>query len=80
MNNFSFGGDQCNSYYETIAGGSGASDTFKGESGVQVHMTNTRITDIEVIERRYPVRITKFTLRPNSGGYGRNSGGDGVIR
>ncbi|CAD8176335.1 unnamed protein product [Paramecium octaurelia] len=80
MNNFSFGGFNQRSYYETIGGGSGAGDGFNGESGVQVHMTNTRITDVEIIERKHPVRILSFTLRPNSHGKGKYSGGDGIIR
>lgn len=67
-------------YYETIAGGSGAGPTWKGTSGVHTHMTNTRITDAEVLERRYPVILREFSLRPNSGGNGQHRGGDGVVR
>ncbi|TQB70395.1 hypothetical protein MPDQ_000609 [Monascus purpureus] len=67
-------------YYETIAGGSGAGPTWNGESGVHVHMTNTRITDPEVLEKRYPTLLRQFTLRPSSGGKGLHPGGDGVIR
>jgi 5-oxoprolinase (ATP-hydrolysing) len=67
-------------YYETIAGGSGAGPTWQGASGVHVHMTNTRITDAEVFERRYPVVLREFGLRPGSGGRGRHRGGDGVVR
>lgn len=67
-------------YYETIAGGSGAGPTWKGESGVQVHMTNTRITDPEILEKRYPAMLRQFTLREGSGGQGQNPGGEGVIR
>ncbi|KAJ5308576.1 hypothetical protein N7508_003955 [Penicillium antarcticum] len=67
-------------YYETIAGGSGAGPTWKGESGVQVHMTNTRITDPEILEKRYPTMLRQFTLRDGSGGQGKNTGGEGVIR
>ncbi|KAI9762542.1 MAG: hypothetical protein M4579_000345 [Chaenotheca gracillima] len=67
-------------YYETIAGGSGAGPTWHGTSGVHTHMTNTRITDAEVFERRYPVLLRTFSLRPNSGGNGKYRGGDGVIR
>lgn len=67
-------------YYETIAGGSGAGPTWKGESGVQVHMTNTRITDPEILEKRYPTMLRQFTLRQGSGGQGKNPGGEGVIR
>lgn len=80
MNNLSWGGANKRSYYETIAGGSGAGPNFHGESGVQVHMTNTRITDVEVLERKHPVRLHKFTLRKDSGGKGKHSGGNGVIR
>lgn len=67
-------------YYETIAGGSGAGSTWDGTSGVHVHMTNTRITDAEVFERRYPVILREFSLRAGSGGKGQHNGGDGVIR
>ncbi|OLN97952.1 Uncharacterized protein C11D3.15-like protein 1 [Colletotrichum chlorophyti] len=67
-------------YYETIAGGAGAGPTWVGQSGVHTHMTNTRITDPEVLEKRYPCIIRKFELRENSGGKGRNNGGDGTIR
>lgn len=67
-------------YYETIAGGSGAGPDWKGESGVQVHMTNTRITDPEILEKRYPAMLRQFTLREGSGGQGKNRGGEGVIR
>lgn len=67
-------------YYETIAGGSGAGPDWEGTSGVHTHMTNTRITDAEVFERRYPVLLREFSLRPGSGGNGQHRGGDGVIR
>ncbi|KAB8346350.1 hypothetical protein FH972_023394 [Carpinus fangiana] len=67
-------------YYETIAGGSGAGPTWDGTSGVHTHMTNTRITDAEVFERRYPVVLREFSLRPGSGGKGQHAGGHGVIR
>ncbi|KAB8070655.1 Hydantoinase B/oxoprolinase-domain-containing protein [Aspergillus leporis] len=67
-------------YYETIAGGSGAGPTWNGESGIHVHMTNTRITDPEILEKRYPTLLRQFTLRPGSGGKGLHPGGDGVIR
>jgi 5-oxoprolinase (ATP-hydrolysing) len=84
---FGFGGNQSGSdevrgfgYYETIAGGSGAGPTWKGSSGVHTHMTNTRITDAEVFERRYPVLLREFGLRRGSGGKGRHNGGDGVVR
>ncbi|KAE8454036.1 hypothetical protein EG329_007812 [Mollisiaceae sp. DMI_Dod_QoI] len=67
-------------YYETIAGGSGAGKDWDGTSGVHTHMTNTRITDAEVFERRYPVVLREFGLRAGSGGNGKHKGGDGVIR
>ncbi|CAG9764851.1 unnamed protein product [Ceutorhynchus assimilis] len=79
MNNITFG-NQYWGCYETVAGGSGAGPTWHGCSGVHTHMTNTRITDIEIIERRYPVYLKTFTLRSNSGGNGTFKGGDGVIR
>ncbi|OJD12485.1 hypothetical protein AJ78_06925 [Emergomyces pasteurianus Ep9510] len=67
-------------YYETIAGGSGAGPTWVGQSGVHTHMTNTRITDPEVFEKRYPCILREFSLRKGSGGRGLHPGGDGVIR
>ncbi|KAJ5606647.1 hypothetical protein N7510_009428 [Penicillium lagena] len=67
-------------YYETIAGGSGAGPSWKGESGIHVHMTNTRITDPEILEKRYPTMLRQFTLREGSGGQGKNPGGEGVVR
>lgn len=67
-------------YYETIAGGSGAGPTWDGQSGVQVHMTNTRATDPEILEKRYPCVLREFSLRRGSGGAGRHTGGDGVVR
>ena len=67
-------------YYETIAGGSGAGPDWDGTSGVHVHMTNTRITDSEVFERRYPVLLREFSIREGSGGRGQHRGGDGVVR
>ena len=79
MNNLTFGDGQFG-YYETIAGGAGAGPTWHGKSGVHTHMTNTRITDPEVLEQRYPVMLCKFTLREGSGGEGKYRGGDGVIR
>lgn len=79
MNNFTFGHATLG-YYETIAGGAGAGPTWHGQSGVHTHMTNTRITDAEVLERRYPVLLTAFSLRNGSGGRGKFNGGDGVIR
>jgi 5-oxoprolinase (ATP-hydrolysing) len=79
MNNLSFG-DGSYGYYETIAGGAGAGPTFAGASAVHTHMTNTRITDAEVMERRYPVRIIEHSVRRGSGGDGERRGGDGVVR
>lgn len=79
MNNFSFGNSSFG-YYETIAGGSGAGPTFHGQSAVQTHMTNTRITDPEVLENRYPALLCKFQVRRGSGGLGKFNGGNGVIR
>lgn len=67
-------------YYETIAGGSGAGPEWEGTDGVHVHMTNTRITDAEVFERRYPVLLREFSIRKGSGGKGQHRGGDGVVR
>ncbi|KAF2487447.1 Hydantoinase B/oxoprolinase-domain-containing protein [Neohortaea acidophila] len=67
-------------YYETIAGGSGAGPHWDGTNGVHTHMTNTRITDAEVFERRYPVILREFALRPGSHGKGQHKGGDGVVR
>ncbi|UCH80273.1 MAG: hydantoinase B/oxoprolinase family protein [Nitrospiraceae bacterium] len=81
MNNLLFEAEGEPPYYETIAGGSGATDTCDGASGVQVHMTNTRMTDPEILEYRHPgVRLKKFIIRRGSGGRGRFRGGDGVIR
>ena len=79
MNNFTFG-DETFGYYETIGGGAGAGPDFIGASGTQTHMTNTRITDVEIIERRYPVLVNTFALRQGSGGEGKNKGGDGLVR
>ncbi|MCC7382998.1 MAG: hydantoinase B/oxoprolinase family protein [Deltaproteobacteria bacterium] len=79
MNNLTFGDDRFG-YYETIAGGAGAGPGFCGASGVHTHMTNTRITDPEILESRFPVRLIRFELRRGSGGRGRWPGGDGVIR
>lgn len=67
-------------YYETIAGGSGAGPTWDGTSGVHTHMTNTRITDAEVFERRYPVILREFGLRKGSAGKGQHTGGEGCVR
>ncbi len=79
MNNFTFGNDKYQ-YYETIAGGTGAGADFDGASVVQAHMTNSRMTDPEVLEFRYPVRLESYSIRPNSGGKGRHVGGSGGIR
>jgi 5-oxoprolinase (ATP-hydrolysing) len=79
MNNLTFGNERFG-YYETIAGGSGAGPTWHGKSGVHTHMTNTRITDPEVMELRYPVIVRRFEMRKDSGGKGKFNGGDGVIR
>ncbi|XP_055890721.1 5-oxoprolinase-like [Biomphalaria glabrata] len=79
MNNITFG-DERIGYYETVAGGAGAGPTWHGRSGVHTHMTNTRITDPEILEKRYPVIVQCFKLNPGSGGRGLYNGGDGVIR
>lgn len=79
MNNLLFGNDR-HQYYETIGGGCGAGPGFDGASGVHSHMTNTRITDPEVLEWRYPVRLRRFGLRRGSGGEGAFRGGDGIVR
>ncbi len=79
MNNFTFG-DGTFGYYETICGGAGATPSAHGADAVHTHMTNTRLTDAEIIERRYPVRIREFAIRRGSGGAGQYHGGDGVIR
>ncbi|KAM0749750.1 cytoplasmic protein [Meredithblackwellia eburnea MCA 4105] len=78
-NNLTFGSSGYG-YYETISGGSGAGPTWEGTSGVHTHMTNTRITDPEILERRYPTILHQFSLRKGSGGVGQHNGGDGVIR
>ena len=85
MNNLSFGNDHCQ-HYETVAGGSGAgrppgaAQGFDGCSAVQSHMTNSRLTDPEILEARFPVRLERFARRRGSGGGGRWRGGDGVVR
>uniref|UniRef100_A0A8C4HFB8 5-oxoprolinase, ATP-hydrolysing n=1 Tax=Dicentrarchus labrax TaxID=13489 RepID=A0A8C4HFB8_DICLA len=79
MNNISFGSEKIG-YYETVAGGAGAGPSWNGRSGVHSHMTNTRITDPEILEKRYPVILEQFSLRPGSGGAGKYCGGDGVMR
>jgi 5-oxoprolinase (ATP-hydrolysing) len=79
MNNFTFG-DERRQYYETICGGSGAGPEFDGASAVQTHMTNSRLTDPEVLETRFPVLVESFAVRRGSGGVGRHRGGDGAVR
>ncbi|MCH8237842.1 MAG: hydantoinase B/oxoprolinase family protein, partial [Proteobacteria bacterium] len=79
MNNFTFG-DDTYQYYETVCGGSGAGADFDGTDAVQTHMTNSRLTDPEVLEWRFPVMVESFSIRPNSGGDGRHRGGNGAIR
>jgi 5-oxoprolinase (ATP-hydrolysing) len=79
MNNFTFGDDE-RQYYETICGGAGATATADGASAVHIHMTNSRLTDPEILERRFPVRVEAFGLRRGSGGAGAHSGGDGAVR
>jgi 5-oxoprolinase (ATP-hydrolysing) len=79
MNNFTFG-NETHQYYETISGGSGAGPGFAGTSVVQTHMTNSRLTDPEVLEFRFPVRLESYELRAGSGGAGRWKGGDGGVR
>lgn len=79
MNNLTFGNDRYQ-YYETIAGGSGAGSDFDGTSVVQTHMTNSRLTDPEVLETRFPILLEAFAIRRGSGGAGRHRGGDGALR
>ncbi|GAB4550292.1 MAG: hypothetical protein Tsb0014_44900 [Pleurocapsa sp.] len=79
MNNFTFGNDRYQ-YYETICGGSGAGNGFNGTDAVHTHMTNSLISDPEVLESRYPVRLESFSIRENSGGKGKYCGGNGVVR
>jgi 5-oxoprolinase (ATP-hydrolysing) len=79
MNNFTFGNDTYQ-YYETICGGSGAGPGFDGTSAVHTHMTNTRLTDPEILEWRFPVRLESFSIRHGSGGAGEFRGGNGIIR
>ncbi len=79
MNNVLFGNNNFG-YYETICGGSGAGNGFNGTDAVHTHMTNTRITDPEIMEFRYPVRLDVFKIRQNSGGKGQFQGGNGIIR
>ncbi|MET0295521.1 MAG: hydantoinase B/oxoprolinase family protein, partial [Phenylobacterium sp.] len=79
MNNFTFG-DDARQYYETICGGAGATATAPGASAVHTHMTNSRLTDPEILERRFPVRVEAFRIRRGSGGAGARPGGDGAVR
>ncbi|RMF13972.1 MAG: hydantoinase B/oxoprolinase family protein, partial [Alphaproteobacteria bacterium] len=79
MNNLSFGNAR-HQYYETICGGTGAGPGFNGADAIQSHMTNSRLTDVEILETRHPVRVTRFGVRRASGGAGRWRGGDGAIR
>jgi 5-oxoprolinase (ATP-hydrolysing) len=79
MNNFTFGNAKYQ-YYETISGGSGAGEGFDGTSVVQTHMTNSRLTDPEVLEFRFPVRLESYAIRKGSGGAGKWKGGDGGVR
>jgi 5-oxoprolinase (ATP-hydrolysing) len=79
MNNFTFG-NESRQYYETIAGGAGAGPDFDGASVVQTHMTNSRLTDPEILESRFPVLLEEFSVRAGSGGTGRHRGGDGALR
>ncbi|MCH2488080.1 MAG: hydantoinase B/oxoprolinase family protein, partial [Erythrobacter sp.] len=79
MNNFTFG-NKTHQYYETICGGSGAGPDHDGTSAVQTHMTNSRLTDPEILETRLPVRLDRFAIRRGSGGKGAHIGGDGVER
>jgi 5-oxoprolinase (ATP-hydrolysing) len=79
MNNVLWGSERFG-YYETVCGGAGAGPDWDGESAVHTHMTNTRITDPEVVEHRYPVRVERFAIRTGSGGAGARRGGDGAVR
>ena len=79
MNNFTFGNER-HQYYETICGGSGAGPDFDGTDAVHSHMTNSRLTDPEVLEWRFPVLVESFAIRRGSGGKGKHRGGDGVVR
>ena len=79
MNNLTFGNAR-HQYYETICGGAGAGADFDGQSAVHTHMTNSRLTDPEVLETRFPVLLEEFSIREDSGGTGKHKGGDGVLR
>jgi 5-oxoprolinase (ATP-hydrolysing) len=79
MNNLTFGNAR-HQYYETICGGAGAGAAFDGQSAIHTHMTNSRLTDPEILEARYPVLLEEFSIRQGSGGAGAHHGGDGTIR
>ncbi|HJW41122.1 MAG TPA: hydantoinase B/oxoprolinase family protein, partial [Rhizomicrobium sp.] len=79
MNNLTFGNAR-HQYYETVCGGAGAGRDFDGQSAVHTHMTNSRLTDPEVLESRYPVLLEEFRIRAGSGGAGAHRGGDGTVR
>jgi 5-oxoprolinase (ATP-hydrolysing) len=79
MNNTIFGNERFG-YYETVCGGAGATEHARGAPAVHTHMTNTRLTDPEIFERRYPVRLWEFAIRTGSGGAGAQPGGDGAVR
>jgi 5-oxoprolinase (ATP-hydrolysing) len=79
MNNISFG-NETYQYYETLAGGGGAGPDFNGSTGYQCHMTNSRLTDVEILEQRFPVRVWELSVAENTGGTGQHRGGDGVRR
>ena len=79
MNNFTFGNGR-HQYYETVCGGSGAGPGFDGTDAVHTHMTNSKMTDPEILELRFPVVVREFSIRQGSGGAGRHRGGDGVVR
>ena len=79
MNNLTFG-DSTFGYYETICGGAGATSRRAGADAVHTHMTNTRLTDVELLEHRYPVRVREFGMRAGSGGAGQHRGGHGIVR
>jgi N-methylhydantoinase B len=85
MNNFTFGGidprnDRQVAYYETVSGGMGGRPGMNGLSGVHTHMTNSLNTPVEALEHAYPIRVMRYSLRPNSGGRGKWRGGDGIVR
>ena len=80
MNNFTFGNEAGLNYYETICGGTGAGPTHHGQHAVHSHMTNTRLTDPEILEFRFPLTLESFGVRADSGGKGEYNGGDGIVR